>query len=181
MSWFNFLRNSKPKRKARARHNQHSLIHKIENDTSALQQQLRSLQNRVSEHDTVLAEHTLMLTIHKTKLENLEQLVAQPATRPALGDSHAPTNSSPKSGTFDVNGFSTQEKRILQVFFEHPDMTLSYNDIGHALNKSHLTIKNQMNQLGLKADLFTRTIGADNRNRFKLKENLRLQKYIDLG
>jgi hypothetical protein len=72
MSWFNFLRKDKPKRKTRARHSQHSLIHKIENDTSALQQQLQSLQNLVSEHGTVLAEHTSLLTMHKSKLENLE-------------------------------------------------------------------------------------------------------------
>ena len=60
-------------------------------------------------------------------------------------------------------------------------MALSYNDLSQALGKSALTVKNQLHEIRLKADLFTKAIGADNRNRFKLKDGITLQKYLNLG
>jgi hypothetical protein len=60
-------------------------------------------------------------------------------------------------------------------------MTLSYADIGRILNKSPLTIKNQMREIRLKANLFDRSIGEQNRHRFKLKKDLRIEKYLNVG
>jgi len=82
---------------------------------------------------------------------------------------------------FDINRFSQQQKRILAVFFQNQDMTLSYADIGKILNKSPLTIKNQMREIRLKADLFDRSIGEQSRHRFKLKKDLRIEKYLNVG
>ena len=60
-------------------------------------------------------------------------------------------------------------------------MRLSYADVARALNKSPYTIKNQMNRMRLKADLFDRTIGDQSRNRFKLKDGVRIEKYLNLA
>ncbi len=82
---------------------------------------------------------------------------------------------------FDINRFSEQEKRILAVFFQNQQMALSYVDIARTLNKSPHTVKNQMRQMRLKADLFDRTVDNDSRNRFKLKDGLRVEKYLNVG
>ena len=81
----------------------------------------------------------------------------------------------------DINSLSERERKILTVFFQHPDMALSYVDIGKFLNKSPNTIKNQLRQLGFKADLFSKTADAENRNRFRLKDHLRIEKYLKLA
>jgi IS30 family transposase len=60
-------------------------------------------------------------------------------------------------------------------------MALSYTDIARALNKSPYTVKNQMRQMRLKADLFDRTVGDQSRNRFKLKDGLRIEKYLNVS
>ncbi|MFC1794065.1 helix-turn-helix transcriptional regulator [Planctomycetota bacterium] len=82
---------------------------------------------------------------------------------------------------FDINHFSEQQKKILAVFFQNQDMSLSYVDIGRILNKSPHTIKNQMREIRLKADLFDRTFGEQSRHRFKLKKDLRIEKYLNVG
>ena len=69
----------------------------------------------------------------------------------------------------------------MQVFFQHPDMALSYRDIAHALAKSPNTIKNELRQLNMKADLFTKNVETDNRNRFKLRDGLKIEKYLNMG
>jgi DNA-binding NarL/FixJ family response regulator len=59
-------------------------------------------------------------------------------------------------------------------------MALSYKDIGSILGKSANTIKNQMHQILIKADLFERAIDNDMRNRFRLKDGIKIEKYLNI-
>jgi hypothetical protein len=69
----------------------------------------------------------------------------------------------------------------LAVFFQHKGARLSYVDVASVLNKSHYTIKNQMRQIRQKADLSDQTVGRECRNLFKLKDDLRIEKYLNVG
>lgn len=69
----------------------------------------------------------------------------------------------------------------MAVFFQNQGMALSYVDIARALSRSPYTIKNQIRQIRLKADLFDRTVGDQSRNRFKLKDGLRIEKYLNVS
>jgi hypothetical protein len=59
-------------------------------------------------------------------------------------------------------------------------MSLSYVDVARSLNKSPYTVKNQIRQMRLKADLFDKMIGDGGANRFKLKDGLRIEKYLNV-
>jgi hypothetical protein len=190
MGWFHIFKRHQRKRKAHKSSHNHSvrsLVERLQSDTSSLQQQLQIIQTTVDKHGISINEHTTLFEEHKVRVAKLEQLVAQPAT---IVPAESPRQiSRPQTSVesplprqkYDVNNFSPQEKRILQLFFEHQDMALSYTDLSQALGKSPLTVKNQLHEIRLKADLFTKTIGADNRNRFKLRDDVRLQKYLNLG
>ena len=135
-----------------------------------------------------------MLEKHIGKFEKLEQLVedtsaktsnrtAYTLNRPVKSIIPDPTTkqiNAPLPQHFDINSFSEQEKRILSVFFQNQDMPLSYIDLARTLSKSSNTIKNQMRQIRLKADLFDKTIDSEQRNRFKLKGNMKVEKYLNL-
>jgi DNA-binding CsgD family transcriptional regulator len=128
-------------------------------------------------------------------LDTLEQLVLRPTVYPANID--FPTVNRPEASLnpavsaqrqsqqqiqrFDIARFSEQEKRILTVFFQNKDMALSYADIAKYLGKSPNTIKNQMRQVSMKADLFNYTVGDESRKRFKLKDGLKIEKYLGIS
>jgi len=59
-------------------------------------------------------------------------------------------------------------------------MALSYRDVGSMLGKSANTVKNQMHQILIKADLFERIIDNDMRNRFRLKDGIKIEKYLNV-
>ena len=80
-----------------------------------------------------------------------------------------------------MDRFSGQEKRILSVFFENHDMALSYVDIARALGKSHHTIKNQMHQITSRADLFDVAVDHGQRKRFRLKDNVKIEKHLKMN
>jgi len=82
---------------------------------------------------------------------------------------------------FDIERFTEQEKRVLAVFFQNKGIKMSYADVAKVLNKSAYTVKNQVNQIRQKADLFDCTIGNQSRNLFKLKDDLRIEKYLKVG
>ena len=147
----------------------------------------------LQKHDQDIAEHTIVIQKNADQLKNLEQLVAMPAINP-IKDQNIATNRSvmplptqqlpvlpqkPLNQGLDIDTFSAQEKNILSVFFQNRDMALSYVDIARALNKSPNTIKNQMRQINTKANLFTKGVDNDNRNRFKLCENMKIEKYLN--
>jgi hypothetical protein len=201
MGFFDLFRK---KRKARPRRKSHSMtataklkqsFEKARVDIDALQAQTKTTNSIVEQHSKELSEHKGIIEQHSAQLSTLEQVVnRQPANLRLTWDSQAsrpdqtgnpaqaatPSNlQSPQK--LDVNYLSEQEKRILAVFFQNQGMALSYIDIARALNKSPYTIKNQMRQMRLKADLFDRTVGDQSRNRFKLKDGLRIEKYLNVS
>jgi hypothetical protein len=201
MGLFDFLRKNKNRRRRRTGSAQTAhitlkeAIEKARTDLDRLQAQTEAIGATVDQHAKQLSEHTRLIEEHSARLSSLEQRIGrQPAHLGWGGTGQAgrsdqasnPASSAamiapPSSQKLDLNYFSEQEKRILAIFFQNQGMALSYVDIASALGKSPHTIKNQIGQMRLKADLFDRTIGDESRNRFKLKEGLRMEKYLNLG
>jgi DNA-binding CsgD family transcriptional regulator len=142
-------------------------------------------------HEGQIIEYGHLIEGHTTKLASLEQRLSntQPASVPQelplpsrpIVPSNLSLNQQPAPQRHNIESFSPQEKRILSLFFENPGMALSYLDIAKVLNKSANTVKNQMHQLGMKADLFERMIDNENRNRFKLKEGLKVDRFLNVN
>lgn len=192
--WNLFSKKKKSKTKRRTRHTQgRQNIDKLKTDIEDLRVQIRTINIALEKHDDRLAEHESSIEKNSRKIADLEQLVAtaplkKPDDKAPLSDRPiAPAMPSalpkipvvPKTNKFDIDGFSFQEKRILNVFFQNQDMALSYKDIATSLNKSPNTIKNQMHQINIKANLFYKTVDPDGRNRFKVKDDLRIEKYLN--
>lgn len=167
---------------------------KLKSDIENIQAEIKTLNIILHKHDDDITEHTILIGNHCKELEKLEQIVAKPAIIPS-NQEYAPISRPIDSITpllspvkiperqqekFDISRFSEQEKRILSVFFQNHDMALSYVDIGSTLNKSPNTVKNQIRQIDLKANLFDKTIDSDQRNRFKLKDGLKIEKYLNI-
>jgi DNA-binding CsgD family transcriptional regulator len=153
--------------------------------------QLDLVNSVLKEHRKDIDENAVLLKEHSQKLTNLEDILTNRPMNPPLSQTSPPQrpdwtakpvqSNGTNSCKFDIDRFSNQEKRILQIFFQHPDMALSYRDIAHALVKSPNTIKNELRQINMKADLFTKNIDADNRNRFKLRDGLKIEKYLNVN
>ncbi|MFC1633954.1 helix-turn-helix transcriptional regulator [Planctomycetota bacterium] len=170
-------------------------IGKISADVESLQAQMNTANIALKKHDDDLSEHKRLISQHSNGLEKLEQKVGAaqiipsvPETIPTFRPIELPTPSTtPVPATtdstqkFDINHFSEQQKRILAIFFQNQGMALAYTDIAKILEKSPHTIKNQMREIRLKADLFERSIGEQSRHRFKLKKDLRVEKYLNVG
>ena len=58
---------------------------------------------------------------------------------------------------------------------------MSYADLAAVLGKSVCTVKNQMNQIRHKADLFNCAVGPQSRNLFRLKDDLKVEKLLKVG
>ena len=189
----------KKKRKARKKRSNRSApvssqkLTKLKSEIKNINSQIGTLNLILQKHDQEITEHTIVIKKNSDQLKNLEQLVAQPAISP-IKDQTEPTNrpimplppqqlpilsQKPMNQGLDIDTFSAKEKNILSVFFQNRDMALSYADIARALNKSPNTIKNQMRQINSKANLFNKAVDSDNRNRFKLCENLKIEKYLN--
>jgi DNA-binding NarL/FixJ family response regulator len=188
MGWFDFLSGRKRRHSKTNRHRNSlpAFQRQIKADIVSLQSQVQAVDATMQQHSATLLEHKGILEEHMGKFLKLEQLVERPAIDPYPSSQDpkpsADVSAMPSSPQkCSIESFSPQEKRLLQVFFQHLDMPLSYTDIGRALGKSPNTIKNQIHQIGMKADLFTKSVDADSRNRFKLKEGVRLEKYLNLG
>jgi DNA-binding CsgD family transcriptional regulator len=147
----------------------------------------------IKRHDDQLMTHEARLREHGDKLQTLEQKVtislAQPMAFRQAGRhgpesmprlSAHPAYASP-ARQFDIEQFTEQQKRVLAVFFQNKGRRMSYADVARVLNKSAYTIKNQVNQIRQKADLFDCTIGNQSRNLFALKADLRVEKYLKVG
>lgn len=136
-------------------------------------------------HDQDIGENSILLKKHSQRLEQLvgnnptSQTIATISPSGRLNQSTMPVRSiSSVPQKFDINRFSNQEKRILAAFFDHQDMALSYRDLAKMLNKAPTTVKNQMHNINMKADLFQKTIDNDQRGRFRLKDGLKIEKYL---
>jgi len=168
---------------------------KITKDIQDLQTQASTLNTILHKHGREITRHGTLLEKHSEQLDTLEQLVLRPAVYPANIDFptvnrpdaclnsavSAQRQSQQQIQRFDIARFSEQEKRILTVFFQNKDMALSYADVAKYLGKSPNTIKNQMRQVSMKADLFNYTIGDESRKRFKLKDGLKIEKYLGIS
>lgn len=168
---------------------------KITKDIQDLQTQASATNTILHKHGQDITRHETLLERHSEQLDTLEQLVLRPTVYPANID--FPTVNRPEASLnpavsaqrqsqqqiqrFDIARFSEQEKRILTVFFQNKDMALSYADIAKYLGKSPNTIKNQMRQVSMKADLFNYTVGDESRKRFKLKDGLKIEKYLGIS
>jgi len=201
MSLFNFfrkkrrVRNKQSGRKARLSSGKKQAIEKIGADFERFQVQLNTVNIVLKKHDDELAEHRELISQHSEGLEKLEQKVNTvhinslvketiPTARPTEiinPSTIAAPATSDSTQKFDINHFSEQQKRILAAFFQNQGMALSYVDIGKILNKSPHTVKNQMREIRLKADLFETSIGEQSRHRFKFKNDLRIEKYLNVG
>ena len=201
MRLFNFLRRkgtvktNKKKQPGESSSRTEKDIKKIGADIEGLQNQVNTVNILLQKHDDDLSEHRRLITEHSKGLEKLEQRVSTaqivapvkevvPAVRPIEIPNPSTTpfpTTSDSTQKFDINRFSEQQKRILAVFFQNQGMTLAYADIAKILEKSPHTIKNQMREIKLKADLFERSIGEQSRHRFKLKNDLRIEKYLNVG
>jgi DNA-binding CsgD family transcriptional regulator len=200
MGLFDFFRKKrkvKVKRKKRSRKSPSKAkqtIKKTKVDIENLQTQMGTINIALNKHNDELLEHKRLINQHSRGLEKLEQIVTKrpispskedfvPPERPTVPIEPSPAlENVPESQAqkFDIARFSGQERKILSVFFQNQDMALSYVDIARSLDKSPNTIKNQMRQIRLKADLFDRAVDNDSRNRFKLKDGLRIEKYLNV-
>ena len=152
--------------------------------------QVDSINSALQKHQKDIDENSALLKEHGQKLKNLEDILTNqpmglslrqtsPTQRPDWTAKPVQPNGI-YSCKFDIDRFSNQEKRILSVFFEHQDIALSYRDVGSMLGKSANTVKNQMHQILIKADLFERIIDNDMRNRFRLKDGIKIEKYLNV-
>ena len=198
MGLFAIFKRKKKRKAGKKRSNRPSSLRsgqkftELNSEIRNLNSQIGTLNIILQKHDQEITEHTILIKKNSEQLKSLEQLVTQPAISP-IKDQIEPTNRSiiplspqqlpilpqkPLNQGLDIDTFSAREKNILSVFFQNQDMALSYADIARALNKSPNTIKNQMRQINTKANLFTKAVDSDNRNRFKLCENLKIDKYL---
>jgi len=171
-------------------------LNRLTAELGGLQSQFSTMSMLLRKHDEEIGEQSAIIEEHSRKFERLEQLIDGPTVLPSRVDSPSVNRPSTSSGPeaslsgplcesrpqkFDIDRFSEQERRVLSVFFQHQNMALSYADIARALNKSHHTVKNQIHQINMKADLFSYSVGRENRKRFKLKDGLKIEKYIKIG
>jgi len=200
MGLFTLFRKKRKRQKQRKRSSNTSKktrpdINKIKGQIENIAGQINTINIALKKHNDQLAEHAQYIKNNSKGLEKLEQILeAVPissATRTCGSDSYGSENTTrfgpdqptqPKPAQkFDIDQFSEQEKRILTIFFQNKSSRLSYLDIAKMLNKSAYTVKNQMRQIRQKANLFDQTIGRQSRNLFKLKNDLRIEKYLNIG
>ena len=194
MNWLSLFRKKSKPRHRTTKRNRRSSVKNRENLKSAiddLTQQIRTVNIAINRHDEQLSLYAQLIDDNSKLLKRLEDRfntnnIYLPTDRVST---HRPMTNSllpdlpvkPQPRQFDINQFSEQEKKILSVFFENHQMALSYADIGKALNKSPHTIKNQMRQINIKADLFNKTVDRGKRNRFRLKDGLHIKKYLNIN
>jgi hypothetical protein len=162
-------------------------IRQVQGQIDLLNSHVTSIDVTLKAHDSQLADHQARLQVQGEKLQDLEQRIALAgaqaprwvARQSAGGDCFIAQTGIGRQ--FDINRFTEQEKRILSVFFQNRERLMSYADVGALLNKSPHTAKNEINQIRQKADIFDCAIGSQSRNLFKLKGDLRIEKYLNIG
>ena len=193
-----FKKRKKPKAKNSHRRRQHRSkatqnFEKVGSDIEAIHGQIQIINIALKKHDDQLIAHDKKMEKQAQGLEQLIQRIdAQPAPQQEIQNVCKQTDPVDSVVTFqpsvretpqrlDVDDFTEQEKRIMEVFFQNKNDWLSYTRVGEHLGKSAHTIKNQMRQIRQRADLFNRRVGRQSRNLFKLKDDLRIEKYLHIG
>ena len=203
-NWFKSdskARNSKRKRSTPLDPKISQAFGRVKRDMKKLRTSLTDINAQLTGHTEVLTEHTRWMATHTARLDSLEQRVSAatpalaltaeplPMSRPTTPTRRpdTPTNrlvatrpaTNRTAEHLDLQSLSPQEKRILQVFWTHRDMALSYQDIATSLHKSPHTIKNQIRQMNMKSSLFDKTVDANSKNRFKLRKHLKIETDLD--
>ena len=189
MGLFDFFIRRRPKTAKRRRSKGCGIT--VKQQIAGIKGQVDLINNVLQKHQKDIEENSALLKEHGQKLKNLEDILTNqpmglslrqtsPTQRPDWTAKPVQANGI-NSCKFDINKFSNQEKRILSVFFEHQDMALSYRDVGSMLGKSANTVKNQMHQILIKADLFEKATDNDMRNRFRLKDGIKIEKYLNIN
>ena len=190
----------KKKKKRRKIHRSHSSKNKdefnrLKSDFNNLRAQFGTVNILLKKHDEEITGNSILLEKHVSRIEKLEEIVAKQPTSPTKDEinlANRPTSTTGlvstsqsevqfQSDKLDISRFSPQEKRILSVFFQNQDMALSYADIAQYLSKSPNTIKNQVRQINMKADLFNYKVDNESRKRYKLKDGLKIEKYLNIN
>ena len=167
---------------------------KIKTELNNLRAQFGIVNILLKKHDEQIAENSIILEKHVNQITTLEEMATNQPTSLQINRSklvNRPTSTTEpicttqskeplQSQKLDISRFSPQEKRILSVFFQHQDMALSYADIAQYLSKSPNTIKNQVRQINMKADLFNFTVDNQSRKRYKFKNGLKIEKYLNV-
>lgn len=163
-----------------------------------LDAQIGTVHLALRQHEDDIAACKDLTGRHEKALTQLEQIVNTPVALPTGYTDRFPQHSDramkdaanvaaiesapyPAARRLDLDRFSEQQKRLLAAFVQNRDRPMSYADIAAALGKSACTIKNQMNQIRHKADLFDCTVGPESRNYFKLKDDLKVEKQLKAG
>ena len=155
----------------------------VKRDIIALRDDLNQTNARLTQQNDTVSQNTRLINAHTARLGQLEEIVATSSISRQVRDNPV---SKPKEQLSELvatkiqhrehpqglHSLTEQEKRIMGVFLENRDMSLSYQDIAKSLGKSPHTVKNQMHQINMKTDLFDKTVDPQNRNRFKLKKHL---------
>ncbi len=194
---FSFFKRKSKKNKTRRRYRKRTTSKQQNRHNPAIediQSRIKTINLILFKHDQDITEHTHILENHIDTLQTLEQRIARQPISPLIPSMDrlnrpiqapaAVSTTRPVTGltdqTFDLSRFSPQEKRILSVFFQNKSMALSYVDLARSMGKSPNTIKNQMRQIIMKADLFDYTVDHENRKRYQLKDNLKIEKYLNI-
>ena len=165
---------------------------RVKRDIKELKTDLTDTNVQLGEQNNRIAKNTELINGHAMRLEKLEDIVAAASTWPSAQNSPTSRLSQPTSrlvatrqrqaeslSRLDMGSLTEQEKRILGAFLDHRDMSLSYQDIAKSLGKSASTVKNQMRQMNMKADLFDRTVDSEKKTRFRLKKALKVEAELD--
>ena len=160
----------------------------------SLDAEIGTIHMALSQHESAITECRNLTDQHGKTLMRLEQIVSSQPTEPvnhmnpvigiprtALAQSSVEPTAYTSARRLDIDQFSDQQKRLLAVFFQNRDREMSYADVATALGKSAHTVKNQMNQIRHKADLFDCINGPESRNFFKLKNDLRVETRLKVG
>lgn len=180
---------------------------RVKRDFNKLKAQSQSLQQHCDQHDRIIEDHSQQLQDQRNRFQKLEERLGPQLPHVPLELNHPlpemidlpahhhqsisrptePTNRPVATKTvdqsilseLDMDRFSNQEKKILSVFLSHRQMALSYCDVAKTLNKSPHTVKNQVRQIMTKSNLFEKFVDNQQKNRFKLKPNLKVKASLD--
>lgn len=143
--------------------------------------------NKLNAHQFLINTNTksikdLISEINKIKqdldsLKNSNVQIISPTKRPSAESNTTNHLGEPDKLIIKPEEYTLQEKKILAVLLDHPNMALSYQDISAILNKSANTVKNQLNQLKIKTNILFEQKDQDNKKRFKIKEGVKIEQY----
>ena len=161
---------------------------RVKRNIKTLKTDLADTNAQLARQNSRIAKNTRLINNHNSRLNELEDIVSTGSITPPLQKNPTNRPSHPTSRLvatkptqveslerLDMDSITEQEKKIIGVFLDHHDMSLSYQDIAKSLDKSPYTVKNQMRQMNMKADLFDRIVDSQNKNRFKLRKYLKVE------